>query len=166
MNYFTKSRIYIFLIILLALLNVALMLFLWKGPPSKFGRGGPGREQARLEFFLERELGLSEEQMRQYSQLRKAHFQEVRQEFRKARRLKSTLFDLVGKENNAMEKQQILEQIAKTQLAIDSLTFIHFENLRNICDEDQQLKFDQVIKKVMRRLDRPGPPRRGGKRGR
>lgn len=166
MNYFTKSRIYVFLIILLALLNVTLMLFIWKGPPSKSGRPSLGLSQAKSEFFLARELELSEEQVEEYNQLRKVHFQEVGQEVSKMRRLKTELFDLVGEKNNGEKKQRLLGQIGETQSTIDSLTFIHFENLRNICDDAQQLRFDSVIKKVMHRLDRQGPHRHGGRRGR
>ena len=166
MNYFTKSRVYVFLIILLALLNVTLMLFMWKGPPSKSGRHGLGRNQAKLEFFLTRELELSGEQVKEYQQLRKTHFQEVEEEVRKMRRLKKELFDLVGEKNNVQKKQKLLTQIGETQSTLDSLTFIHFENLRNICNEAQQSKFDRVIKKVMHRLDRQGPRRHGGRHGR
>ena len=166
MNYFTKSRIYIFLIILLALLNVSLMLFFWKGPPSKSGRRGPGWSHAKLESFVTRKLEFSTEQTKEYGRLRRMHFQELNPEVREMRRLKRELFGLVGEKNNFIEKQRILEQISKTQLAIDSLTFNHFENLRDICDEGQKLKFDEVIKEVVHRLDRPGRPPHGGRRGR
>ena len=163
MNYFTKSRVYVFLIILLAVLNVALIVFFWKGPISKFGRhGGP----FKLEYFLEKKLELTQEQMHEYRQLRKTHFQEVALQLRKMRGLKGELFDLVGQEDNTGKRADILEQIGKTQLTIDSLTFVHFENLREICNDDQQLKFDNVIKEVMRRIERQGPPSRGRRRGR
>ena len=119
-----------------------------------------------MEFFLERKLELSQEQMDMYRQLRKGHFEEVGIHVRKMRRFKTELFDLVGKDNNEGEKKRLLEEIGKTQLTIDSLTFIHFENLREICNEDQQLRFDHLIKEVMHRLERKGPSPGGRRRGR
>ncbi len=163
MSYFTKSRIYIFLIIVLAVLNVGLIVFFWKGPMSKPGRrGGP----FKLEYFLERRLDLTREQMEEYRQLRETHFQELELHLREMRRLKGALFDLVGGEVNDERKEHILEQIGKTQITIDSLTFAHFESLRKLCNDEQQRKFDGVIKDVMRRLERHGPPPGGMRRRR
>ncbi|MDN5215316.1 hypothetical protein QQ020_24770 [Fulvivirgaceae bacterium BMA12] len=161
MSYFTKSRIYIFLIILLAVLNLGLIVFFWKGPMSKAGRhGGP----FKLEYFLERRLDLTQEQMEEYRQLRQTHFRKVDMELREMRRLKGALFDLVGGEANDEKKENILEQIGKTQVTIDSLTFSHFESLRRLCNDEQQRKFDDVIKEVMHRLGRKGPPPGGRRR--
>ena len=165
MRYFTKSGIYIFLIILLALLNVSLILFFWKGPPSKYSHRDRGRGQARMELFVARKLDFSREQVKEYKRLRKEHFQEVEPAFKEMRRLKRALFDLLGRKHIFVEKQQLLEQIGKTQSAIDSLTFTHFEKLRNICNESQKSRFDEIINEVTYRLTPSGSHHRG-RRGR
>ena len=166
MSYFTKSKLYILLIVVLALLNVSLILFFWKGPPSKSTRRGQGgsQGQARLEFFVSRKLDFSTEQQEEYGRLKKAHFEEVGHEFRRMRRLRRRLFNMVGEDNNVGKRQRLLKEIGETQSTIDSLTFIHFQNLRNICDEGQKSKFDKVMDEVVHRLDRQGLRR--GRRGR
>ena len=167
MSYFTKSKLYILLIVVLVLLNVSLILFFWKGPPSKSGRWaqqGGSRGQARLEFFVARKLDFSTEQKEEYSRLREAHFQVAGREFRRMRRLRRRLFNMVGEDNDMGKRQRLLQEIGKTQSTVDSLTFIHFQNLRDICDEGQKLKFDKVMDEVVHRLDRQGL-RRGRKGG-
>ncbi len=156
MNYFTKSRLYVILILVMVILNIILIGVLFKGPFWKM-RGERSRSENRVEFFMERKLDLTKSQVRSYRALRVEHFKKTKSHFSEMKKLKKSLFNLVGKENNQVQKQAILDEIARTNTTIDSLTFHHFESLRAICGPSQKAKFDKIIEEVVLKMDRRGP---------
>ncbi len=156
MNYFTKSRIYVILILIMVILNIVLIGLFIKGPFWKL-RGDKSRAENRVEFFLERKLDLSKKQIKAYRDLRITHFKNTKEHFNDVKTLKKSLFKLVGTENNQTEKQELLQQIAIKNKVIDSLTFHHFEALRELCGPSQKAKFDHIIEEVLVKMDRRGP---------
>ncbi len=83
------------LIILLVLLNVLSLGALWFT-----NTGGPPREkrshEARMDKFLKVELGLDDEQLAKFQNLRKNHFKERKENVRVLRQKKRQLIETVA----------------------------------------------------------------------
>ena len=77
MNYFYKSRFLLFLILILALLNLGTLTFMWLSRPPMPGRQG-GRSENAGKFLVE-QVGFNAEQQEKYARLREAHQEMARQ---------------------------------------------------------------------------------------
>jgi periplasmic protein CpxP/Spy len=161
MDYFSKNKILISSIVVLAALNIATLATLWwfagrqNDLPQIAGRSG-----LRAHEFLVRELRLTDEQQLRYKQMREEHAATTRQLLEQLRNQKKDFFELVR--NNNLDEAEIVRKsnaIAQLQSEIDRATLHHFQQIRMMCTEHQRLKFDSVMNEVLRMLGAPPPPR-------
>jgi periplasmic protein CpxP/Spy len=147
----------------LVLLNIGLLGTVWlKKKPEAVSEKFPPKHDAR--DLLISELELDSMQVKSFDSLRKDHFNEIRGYRDAMRDLKDDLFQAISKPDGSQDS--IAAEIGKLQSKIELATFNHFAALRNICNEDQKEKFDEVIHDVLRSMGRPqghgdGPPPRG-----
>ncbi|MBO3699261.1 Spy/CpxP family protein refolding chaperone [Roseivirga sp. E12] len=153
MNSLRNNKYIGWVVILLAILNIALLAFIWTGRnqlPKKPRRAG-------IMVFEER-LNLNETQKRQLKQLRDQHFakmEKLRSESRETRKELHGLWAEVDASNKVTELSQ---RMGTLHAAIEKATFDHFAQIRAICSPEQQKIFDELIKDVLRQGERPGPP--------
>lgn len=82
------------------------------------------------------------------------------------RKLVKEYFDFLKLSDiDEQEKNEKLEAIAKTESRKAEITFKHFEELKAICNEEQQEAFENIVKNLQQVLVRGGgnnlPPPRG-----
>lgn len=139
-------------IILLLLINISTIAFMWFNKPQPKGNIGD---------FFAKELHFTDKQKEQFAVLRDEH-REQRQSLSKENKekhdayfnlLKNATVDSVAIKNAISELLKIRE---KEELG----TFIHFQKVRAICDENQKKKFDEIIGEAARMMA-PKPPREG-----
>ena len=158
MNYFTKQRLLVFMVIPLIILNVATLGVLWsrKGKARKSSRDMHG---PRVERYLIRKLDFSEGQKDQFSALRKKHRSNTRGILKEIRTGKKAMFNQMDKADS-VEVQEIASGIGDAHARLEVATFHHFRAIREICDEQQKQKFDSLLVKIVSR-DRSDGHRRG-----
>jgi Spy/CpxP family protein refolding chaperone len=143
------TRILTIAVVLLLLANIALVIFMVKGkrhsPPKRSGRGEPSE-------IMVKELGMTEQQQKDYKELKEEHFKNVRPLFDSVRAAKTAFFGLV-KEANISDSliDAYNKRVIDQQVKLDKLTFEHFRRVRNLFTAEQQPKFDSFIVKMMQR---------------
>ncbi len=148
-----NKKYYHLIIIILILLNIFSWRLWWEKPPlppkmEQKEMEGKKRRDGGMKVLFE-ELNLSEEQVEQFEKLRKEYFDTVfviNKEIDELRRdispgdlyKNDSIFNVMGAKKALLEKK----------------TFIHFKKLRDVCDEEQKIKFDTVHKRMMNHFNR------------
>ncbi|MDB4285996.1 hypothetical protein N9933_01695 [bacterium] len=122
------------------------------GPPP----GGPRGPKD----FISRELGFSPDQENAFEQLRKEHFGEVKKLEGMIGERRTSLVKLYAVDDSEEEAKVLFEEISALRVGIEKVTFHHFRQVRNLCDEKQKAKFDNIIEDVMAKMSRKPPPRK------
>ena len=139
-----KSKFFNILIVVLLLLNTVTVCFLLLRNDKH--KHQPPHQQGGAFNFLVKELKLDSSQIKQYQSLRDNHKNKVDSIKEEIRDSKDSLFNLLKINNsNDSNVQQKLSIIALHERNLNTLTFNHFKLLRNICNTQQQIKFDEVI---------------------
>jgi len=157
MNALRSNKYIGWVVIVLAIINVVLLVFIWTGS-NRLKRNRP---QGGI-IVLEERLDLNESQKQQVQQLREAHFksmESLRDESRETRKVLHSLWS----ETNVNDKVTTLTQrLGNAQAAIEKATYDHFAQIRAICSPEQKVIFDELIKDILRQGEQAGP--RNGKR--
>ena len=153
MNELGKNKGMGYAIIGLAVLNIALLTFIWFGYSSK--------KKPRLHregmLFLEQELNLSPTQQNKLEQLRKEHFKVMDKLTRSSKDTRKQLHNLWSTDADDTEVKSLTKRIGDLQTRIEQATFNHFADIRVLCDEQQAKTFDGMIKDILRQGERRGP---------
>lgn len=157
----SKNKFLIGLIVILILANIASIAMFWIGKPPKKNMQQKGSPAA----FLIKELNLNAQQQLQLETLRKEHVQSIDPLRNEVKNAKEAFFDLLQTEKTPDSiKETAVKKISELTEKIDLITFNHFEKVRAICDIEQQKKFDEIIKDVVKMMGPQGPPLRRGDR--
>ena len=147
MNYFTKNKWTVIALISLVLLNLTtLAVFFFTRPhfPATPGNGNAAE-------FLSREIGFDSVQKTAFAALRKEHQQKMRGIRDKNREAKEAFFDLLSEPGvDEATLTAAADKASQYEKEGDLITFRHFQEVRKICRPDQQQKFDQLIRQVLR----------------
>lgn len=144
-------------VIVLALMNVALLAFIWFGHQhnQRLINGGGGLT------VLTEKLGLSISQEEQLEKLRQEHFRRMEPLRRESRESRDRLHSLWADGGTQEQVDSLSSRIGEIQAQIESNTFQHFSEIRAICNPEQKKIFDQIIKDVLRQGERQqGSPQR------
>jgi len=150
-----KSILLIVVIGILILLNVATLTTLWvsrckePGPPQMIDK--LPSPKGRLMF--EKELNFSKQQLEAVDKLREEHFANVQNIMDDIRKNKDELFNLL-KNPDSLKVLDLTGKIGTEQKEIELASFYHFQKIRNLCDDKQKVKFDEIFKEIIN----PGPP--------
>lgn len=154
----SKSKTIGIAVIVLALMNVALLAFLWFGQKhnQRLINGGGGL------LVLTEKLGLSESQRNQLEVLRQEHFRRMEPLRRQSHESRDRLHSLWSGGGTQEQVDSLSAEIGSLQAQIERNTFQHFSEIRAICNAEQKKIFDQIIKDILRQGERQeGPPQRG-----
>ena len=138
-------------IVVLLLINSVTIGIIWFHRPPAHERGPFN--------FLTRELKLTETQQEQYKQLRDEHHQSMLEYEKKIGESRGNFFHQLSVTKDSLLVNNLTDSIAQYQKQADLLTFYHFQKVREICNAEQQKKFDEVIQEALQMM-RPAPPKR------
>ncbi|PKP38332.1 MAG: hypothetical protein CVT98_05180 [Bacteroidetes bacterium HGW-Bacteroidetes-15] len=152
MNFFTKNRILVGAVILLAAINLAIIgtigfRFL---KPTEIPAGPPMRGNHMQ--FISRELKLTQEQEIQFEELRN-EYSEQNQILRKELRDRHHLIvkELSSPEPNREFMDSIANEIAELHFEQQQATIDHFMKLREICSYEQYEQLQHLFRRMMNR---------------
>ena len=155
-----KKNLWIVVIILLLIANIVFTVFMW----GRINHHPPrGRENRNPRDFLMNELQMNDEQRKKYNQLADDHFAKKEELDEKERRSKVELFSLL--KIDSIDPVVVSQKIALTEkikMQIDSLVFYHFLEVKKICNKDQLLKIDEVVRKAIMHPNGDKPDERMG----
>ncbi|HMS66125.1 MAG TPA: Spy/CpxP family protein refolding chaperone [Ignavibacteria bacterium] len=180
MNYFDKNKLLTAAVIVLLITNIGILSLLWfdRSPVNSFeknshGKRPPGERMPPQDGiprpdrmppgdgpkdFIIRELNLNEKQIEEFGNLVKEHQTEMRELKDKIRNEKEELWDsMSGKATDKNSVERITSEIGNNQKQIELITLRHFQKVRDLCNDDQKKKFDEIIKDVLRMMG-PGTP--------
>ncbi len=152
-----KTKILIIGVVILVVLNVGLMaIILLNKPPHH----QPPHLAKRIEpkhIIIER-LQLDTEQVSDYESLIQKHREQIHEQEEKIRIAKQGLFNLLQYDDYS-QKDSIINYISDTQKMIENIHFSHFNDIKNLCTENQMNEFNNLSKELTH-LFSPHPPKR------
>ena len=146
----SSNKILTIAVILLLLVNVALLVFMFRSKKHhdfqrRYGKGGPAE-------YMAKELGMTDEQKNKFQELREAHFKSVRPLFDSIAGIRETFFDLVRNQNAGDSSiNDYSQRVASVQVEIDKKTLTHFREVRSMFKGEQLGKYDKFVQKIMQR---------------
>lgn len=155
----STTKILTIAVILLLLVNIAMIvLMLNKGRHSNDGNNSRSKGGDPFEMMA-KELNMTDQQKSAHLKFRDEYFATVRPVFDSVRAAKQAFFSLMKDANTSDSLiNSYANRIAERQLAADKLTFEHFRRVRALYNTDQQMKYDELVQKMVQRS--PGGKRR------
>lgn len=146
-------------IVLLFLLNAGMLIYLFRLRSYQQELHGQ-----RADLFIIDRLHLDAKQQEQFAVLRQQHQDVTRRAQDEDRHLHDEYFTLLKTAHPDKAKaDSIASLIAAQRAVIEKATFDHFQQLRNLCNAEQQKLFDGTIDEIARRMAPPhGRPGGGG----
>ena len=128
--------------VLLAI-NIALVVFLTVRPK-------PGSGPKRRQDEMAQELNLTPEQKEQFAALALGHRESITALNGQGKELMRTFFSSVSSEDiTDRQKDVLLRDILGLEEEKILVTYHHFEDLRNICTEEQKAHFGEVMLRII-----------------
>jgi|WetSurMetagenome_2_1015567.scaffolds.fasta_scaffold87991_4 hypothetical protein len=154
----SKKSLFLYIIIgILILMNVGSIATLWawrfgehSKPPienmQSMDKNAP-HQKGRLLF--EKELNFSKQQLAEADKLRESHFSEMIRIGEEIRNCKDEITTLLSKPDS-LKLKDLINKIGEKQKEGEYNNYDHFLKLRNLCDDKQKIKFDELLKEIFR----------------
>jgi hypothetical protein len=147
----SKTTITIGLIAMI-IINVTLISIIVIHNSQDNKRSGP------TPHLLVRELDFNDDQILKFEKLKESHFSNVEPKMAKVRELKRSLMNTTKKEI----ARNLTTEIGKLEGEIDYLTFEHFSEIEEMCNNEQKQELDEIKKRMSERMsDKHHRDRRG-----
>jgi len=159
MNNDKKTKSLITIIIFLLITNIAMLIF-FVVQTKPVERRQRNHESNGMYNSLQNDVGFSKEQLGQYQALREKQMKNVHPMFDEVRQAKKNFYALISlaQLSDSLVNADA-DSIAEKQKQLDLQMFGYFKNVRAICTQAQEPKFDSLMKKVVvRMIGRPGQP--------
>lgn len=151
----SSNKIYLIIISLLLIINIALVWFFVINKPARPDDGRLG-----ITEMLKKDVGFDEAQMKQFLEMKKHHREKIKPYFDEVRKAKENFYVL-------LQNPQVSDSVRKTAAAVigqkqeelDMAIFTNFNEIRQLCKPDQLIKFDSSMQQVVKRM--VANPRRG-----
>lgn len=149
-----KQKHYIIIIIFLIGLNIFSWRFWWErplmdrcSPPNeeRVDDKKQDNERERGFHFLIKKLNLSDQQRKDFKDLRRSHFRSMKEKKQTLEQLRGEFEQLVLKGDTSYKKQDLYQDIAETKYDMEMSMFNHFDSVRALCTEEQKLMFDTIL---------------------
>jgi len=152
-----KSKLYLLIIGILLITNIAMLFFFLgdKDGGKKGGGHGPDRG-AMMKDFLKTDIGFNDQQLQQYDTLSKQHKDNMKAQFDSLRSNKEEQFKELG--SKGFSDSAIFDMINKSserQKVMELQMLNHFAAIRKICTAEQQPKFDSLFYKIWSKKKKP-----------
>jgi len=136
-------------VVLLLLTNIALVVFMFMGKNKH-----DGKPRVRRDPFdaMAKELSMTEQQQKDFKQLREDHFKNIRPHMDSVSAAKTAFFSLI-KDPAANDSlvNAYNNRVMLHQSELEKMTFEHFRRVRNLFTAEQQPKFDSFMQKMFQR---------------
>ncbi len=151
----------IFAIALLVINTLILSYILLEKPGQNSSDRGPAA-------FIIKELHFNDSQIVAFEKLKFAHQDSVQHLREQGKLLREKYFSFLRNDANSISKvgfnnqlTDLENQIAANQVSIESVTYRHFGQVKEICDSSQKHKFDSILLEIvsMMKAGRPKPAR-------
>lgn len=166
MTKFPRQKWLLLLVAILLVTNIITLSIYWsmKTPDRPKSGQSDGDRQRRMGQFMVNELKLDKEQEVVYWNLRDSMLSRQKPLMDSIRNTKKRFFDLLKEPAPQDSVLQVkADEIGVLQKQLDLITFQHFQQVRALCNPDQVLKFDTVVKEIVNRMT--GAWRNPGKQG-
>ena len=155
----SRNKIYLLLIGILLLSNLALVAFFVTNRPEKkeVKRDRPG---GYMKEALQNEVGFNDQQIATFDDMAAKHKQQMRPLFEDIGKTKESFYWLLtqpGTPDSILNNSA--KEIGEKQRLLDLKIFTHLQNVRELCTPEQKPKFDTLLQKVVHRM--VFPMRRG-----
>jgi len=167
MDYFSKNKISVWIIVILVLLNLFTLSTIWYNQLRRPVR--PPREEMRhhrqgLEM-LGQKLKLTDEQVKIFEGMRQQHFEKMKPLQEEIISVRQQLMDELSKaEPDTALVNILIKSIGDKETVLERNRFEHFMELRSVCTPEQKEKFEILLRELMgppSGMSRPGPHVRG-----
>lgn len=142
-----KFRWMVFLVVLLMISNSILAVFLFSGK----GHGPKGRSAGDTSMVIYKQIGLSATQIDSFKIMKDHFFKEMKPIWSEIRTLKDSLYSNMDKGLEDSTYTLLLAEIAKKSARADQTMYAHFVEMRALCTEEQKVRFDTIIPKLVTR---------------
>lgn len=147
------NKILVAAVIILLLVNIALLIFLWRG--NHTGQSQRPPSSGNSVETMARELNMTDSQKAAYQNFRDRYFANTKPIYDSIRGARKDFLKMIQSDYvNDNDLKMYSNRIAKKQAVIDSITLGHFRQVRALFMGDQQKKYDDFIQKMfLRRRD-------------
>jgi hypothetical protein len=152
-----KSKLYILIIGILLITNVAMLIFFLKGHHDDHGKP-PARidRRAMMKNFLQKDIGFNDQQLQEYDTLSNRFKESNKAEMDSLKANKEEQFKVLGNQGfSEATIDSIVNRSAENQKQMELHLMYHFANIRKLCTGDQLVKFDTSFYKIWNRKKRP-----------
>ncbi|WP_299486311.1 hypothetical protein [uncultured Allomuricauda sp.] len=144
-----KNLLLAILLIFLMVMNTVLLFLLLKEPEKR--KGPPST-------FISSQLGFDPGQQSEFMEIDRIHHFKMREISDRFRNLKEQLFTGMDDADFTEEKaDSISNLIGELSAAKEKEIFSYFRQIENICNKDQKLKLESIVKRALRGGPGPGP---------
>jgi len=144
----TKYKWMLFLVLILLISNMVLAFFLFFGNNKKQWKRDSPDEWA---MKIYNEIGLDANQIKVFKEEKDSFFSTMRPVWNENKQAKERLYNNLAINPTDSSVILLLEQIKSTNHYSDSFTFIHFQKLRALCTDEQKIRFDTIMPKLITR---------------
>jgi len=167
MNYFKNNKVLLLVIAALILVNLGLLYYGFIARDKHVPRTSPSRTVMikRTEEKLRKDVGFTDDQVKQYEQLRMAHGDSLDSKLEQLGKIKESFLNLLFQSNVSDSAiDATAERICEKQKSIDKQMLRHFISVRQLATEDQRPKMDSFLQKITKRMSGRGRgPKQNGK---
>lgn len=142
-----RQTIYILCIAVLLLLNIGLTLLLLTG--RKPGLPGGPRQDAAA--YIIRELNLDASQQQQFEKLREEHRQHTRPLHDSLMATRDRLYSSASYADTALARTYAAA-MGDLHARLDWYTYDHFRQVKALCNDQQQQRFDNIIREALKMM--------------
>ncbi len=146
-----KSKLYLIIIGLLLISNIAMLFFFLNNKEDNRGNKREDRS-AKMAAFLKAEIGFNDVQLQHVDLLSKQHKEKMKADFDSIKNNKQQQLKELGAKG--FSDSAILQTVAKNaeqQKIMDQQMLTHFAGIRKICTAEQLPKFDSLFYKIWER---------------
>jgi len=147
-----RNKVYVLLIGILLLSNLALVAFFVVNKPEKkeVKRDRPG---GYMKEALKNEVGFDDQQMAKFDEMAAKHKQQMRPLFEDISKTKESFYKLLSQSDTPDSTLNTsAREIGEKQRLLDLKIFTHFQNIRELCTPEQRPKFDTLVQRVVHRM--------------
>jgi periplasmic protein CpxP/Spy len=146
----TKSKLYLLVIGILLITNIAMLLFfLNKKEDIKKGNRGSNDRSAMMKEFLKNDIGFTPQQIQLYDTLSKQNKEKMKADFDAMKAGKEQQFKQLGSKGFTDSAiNAIAGQAADNQKLIEAKMMNYFATVRKLCTAEQLPKFDSLFYKM------------------
>ncbi|GEQ85563.1 hypothetical protein ULMS_10710 [Patiriisocius marinistellae] len=152
----TKATVYFISIIGLVLFNLILVGILVTKPNTKQNQEIETIQNPKM-VVIER-LKFDENQIKQYVKLIDTHNIVIKEKDAEIARTKQQLYKLLSGNLMINKADSLTSVIGEIQKEIEMLHFDHFKDIKKLCNEKQQIKFEQLSIEISKIFERELPP--------